>query len=269
MGEATMAENPVSIELRNCIVRGNANVLSGTALHSVSLQWENGLLATSESLLDLRGTDEVLPPSAQLQIDLQHVTARMGRGMCRIATREDERYLPLVKINCTDCILMTDGAPLIDQQGDEPAEEMQKSLLWKGNRNFYEGINVFWRFDGPRTAGPTQLTWSAWRDHWGTGREMIDRGSSVAFARLPGPQHPKASQTPEDYLLDESELYNPALGSATDGTANVGQKTDLLPSMHREKAPAFREPAPPAKAPSLKPIPRPFSDLRPTEPAEE
>jgi len=269
MAEPAMAENPVSIELRNCIVRGDANLLAGNALHSVSLQWENGLLITSDSLLDLRAADDVLPPSAQLQIDLQHITARMGRGMCRIATREDQRYLPLVKINCTDCILMTDGAPLIDQQGDETADEQQKILLWKGNRNFYEGIDVFWRLDGPRTAGPTQLTWTAWRDHWGTGREMVDRGSSVAFARLPSPQHPKAIQTPADYLLDESELYNPALGSATDGTANVGQKTELLPLAKRGAGPAARESAPPAKSSPSKPQPRPFSDLRPTEPAEE
>jgi len=261
---ATVGPKPLSIELRNCIVRGDASVLAGDALHTVTLQWENGLLLTSDSLVDLRGTDEVLPPSAQLQIDLQHVTARMGRGMCRMATREDGQYLPLVKINCTDCILMTDGAPLIDQQGDEPAEEMQKALLWKGNRNFYEGIDVFWRLDGPRTAGPTELSWIAWRDHWGTGREMVDRGSSVAFAQLPSPQHPKATQTPADYLLDESELYNPALGSATDGTANVGQKIELLPHTRRAAAPAVREAEPSTKLP-----PRPLPEIQPTPPPEE
>ncbi|MCE9554087.1 MAG: protein kinase, partial [Planctomycetes bacterium] len=269
MADEPIVDSPVSIELRNCIVRGDATVLSGNALHSVSLQWENGLLATNESLLDLRGTDLALPATTQVQINLQHVTARMRRGMCRITTREDERYLPLLRINCTDCILMTDGSPLIDQRGDEPAEEQQKSLLWKGNRNFYEGIEVFWQVDGPRTAGPTKFDWAAWRDHWGTGRETTERGASVAFARLPDPRSPKANQSPLDYLLDESEQYNPALGSATDGTADVGMKAELLPTL---QGPTRKAPQQPPQSDTPRqdaPMPGQAPELKPTEPAEE
>ena len=275
MADMPLVDNSVSIELRNCIVRGDATVLSGNAMHSVSLQWENGLLVTNESLLDLRGADQSLSETTQVQINLQHVTARMRRGMCRIATREDERFLPLVRINCTDCILMTDGAPLIDQRGDEPAEDQQKSLQWKGNRNFYEGIDVFWQVDGPRTAGPTQFDWAAWRDHWGIGRETTERGSSVAFARLPDPRSPKATHSPLDYMLNESEQYNPALGTATDGIADVGMKAELLPTL---REPASRKaPAKAAAAESSResvgseaPLPpRNVPELSPTEPAEE
>ena len=270
MADSPTMDSRVSIELRNCIVRGDGAMLSGDALATVSLQWENGLLATSQSLLEMAGADQAIPATAQLQIDLQHVTARMRRGMCRIVTREDQHYLPQVRINCTDCILLTDGAPLIDQRGDESVEEQQKALLWKGNRNFYEGIEVFWQIDGPRTAGPTQINWTAWRDHWGAGRETTERSASVAFAQLPDRQSPASAHSPADYLLDESEQYNPALGTATDGTSDVGLKAELLPV-----PPASTSAAPEAKGTASEPpategpVPPPVPRLKPTAPEEE
>ena len=220
------------------------------------------------------GTDQALPSTTQVQINLQHVTARMRRGMCRMTTREDERFLPLVRINCTDCILMTDGAPLIDQRGDEPAEEQQKRYCGKGTATSMKGSRFFGSSTdhappGRRSSiGPLGAI---------TGALVAKRPSEArrcAFARLPDPRSPKANQSPWDYMLDESEQYNPALGSATDGTADVGMKAELLPASRElasRKSPAKAAASESSREPVREesPPPRTVPELSPTEPAEE
>ncbi|MCE9546405.1 MAG: serine/threonine protein kinase [Planctomycetia bacterium] len=230
MSEPNMSDSRVNLELRDCIVRGEANLLTGESLQSVSLQWENGLLATSERLVSVVGGREAIPMSRQLQIDLQHVTALMRRGMCLLSQGEDERFLPTVRLGCTDCILMTDGSPLIDERGDETINELKKRLLWRGNGNLYAGVDVFWRIESSQTTSPMQHDWFAWQEQWGRGREIAQRGGMEVFQRFPERRRMISTHAPGDYALDEKSPDNIARGTATDGNSDIGLKAELLPT---------------------------------------
>ncbi len=107
----------LQLQLRDCVARGEAVLLRGSALDTVQLQWDNGLVAISEPFVVLQGQSASLPLGAQLEIDLKHVTCLARSGFCRMLSSEDQRHLPTVRFDCSDSILIMANTPLVDQVG--------------------------------------------------------------------------------------------------------------------------------------------------------
>jgi hypothetical protein len=109
---------PDSIELQDCVARGQAVFVRTSDVQPFSLVWENGLLATTEQLL-LAGGGSMSPPhGARMQIDLRHVTALARGGLYKIVGTLDAPYLLDAKVKCIDSILI--GGPdsaVIEQAG--------------------------------------------------------------------------------------------------------------------------------------------------------
>ena len=91
---------------------------------------------------------------------------------------------------------------------------MRKRIAWNGDRNFYEGFNVFWRMGGPGGAETAvQMTLADWQGFWAA-RE-VRPGADQVIWRQSATNRPASSHLPADYALGDGE--NPAHNAATDG----------------------------------------------------
>ena len=222
-----------TVELNGCTVRGEAVFLKTADAQPVELKWRNGLLATTEWLLDASGGERPSPADERIGIDLEHVTALVLAGLCKLDRDEFAPYQLPAKIRCADCILMTsqtNPGSLIEQAGVLDLDQARSEVHFVDEGNFFQGFVTFWNVDYLEYGvTPVMMTFGQWESHWQSGsggRSLLDR---VQWRQLPGTSRPVHSHTPVDYLLSDAAGYNPAIGSAGDGS-DAGLILDGLPS---------------------------------------
>jgi serine/threonine-protein kinase len=227
---AAAASTPVAtIELVDCIARGEAVFLQAEDLQPVRLLWENGLLVTTERLLTADGGEEPPRPGEVYEVDLRHVTAVVRGGLCRLSDSSLGPYQLAAEIRCANSIFIgTVGKPLVEQEGVQAADTLRRRITFNGDRNFYEGMDVFWTIDDLNPDTPPQsMDFEAWRAHWGPQRENLPSRAPLGWKKLPEPGRPVHAHTPDDYTLSDA-VSNPALGAASDGH-HAGCQPERLP----------------------------------------
>ena len=256
-GSSSMAKDPtatddqvVTIELANCVVRGEATLVRDNDLQALKLNWDNGLLATSERLLAAAGGPSQPRQLGQVQINLRHVTAAVHAGLALLTNSEDAPYQLPTQLNCTDSIVLaTANAPLIEQRGSDDIDEYLGRCEWSGDRDFFSGFEIFWQIvnTGGQTASK-EMRFSDWREFW-AGRLKYPSNASLAWRGLPSATRPFHTHKPSDYALDSSKPANPAIRAASDGLDAGCLEAQLaaLPAEDRGSArPPERAPKPAA-----------------------
>jgi serine/threonine-protein kinase len=230
---------PASLQLRNCILRGEATVVRSNELQPVQLTWTNGLLATTERFLSASGGPSDPKPQGETQLELHHVTALARAGLCRLTNTQDApQQLPL-EITASDCIFLCDASSaLIEQSGIDATEDYRRRIVWNGERNFYEGFTTFWRITAAGATTPVQSSLHDWQTYWGT-RESSPSLNKVAWQQLPPATRPVHQYVPADFALQAGD--NPPRHAAADGT-DAGLELNLLPPV------STSEPSPPASS---------------------
>ena len=222
------------LQLRNCIARGAATFVQAEGMIPLTVQWDNGILASGQRLTSIAGYADSPPRGATVQFDLRHLTALVRAGLVEMTATADGPYLPSVEFTAADSIFLVDQkSPLVSQTGDDELEQLRKRLTWKGDRLFYEGVVTFWRVANPENV--EDYAAKQWQTFWGdhdqhphygdaawqvTNLENVDRNE---FQRL----------TPADFKLRPGE--NPARRGGSDGR-DAGCQLDLLPTSAREPA---------------------------------
>jgi hypothetical protein len=192
MGTAGTAPARTVIELTDCVLRGEATCLRTSEFEPVQLVWNNGLLATSESLLSARGEAGRPRPSSGVEIELRHVTAVVLGGLARLANSDDLPYLFNTSIALDSCAIATDPqSPLIEQRGIDSVNQFRDQLKWSAKNVDFEGTAVFWRVTNTVSNDTTDLDFATWENYWGTKSETECRrgtlpwlGDGVAKKRL-------------------------------------------------------------------------------------
>ena len=229
-GEPTLTEQPVRLELVDCIARGEAVFARLEHSEPIDLSWENGLLVTTERFLQATGSERTPQPGEMIRVDLQHLTAVVERGFCQlVAGQFDTQPLP-TSISCADSIFITTvGSPLIEQEGGQSKDEFGNQIAWSGDRNFYQGFDVFWRVAYRDSKTPAeQMDFDTWRTHWGPERENLPNRGLPQWRQVPDPGKPLDSRGVADYVLRQTVPGNPAIGAASDGR-DIGSLVDRLP----------------------------------------
>lgn len=229
-------EKTMQLQLTDCIARGEAVFLRSRQSQPFELTWENGLLATSESLLlaDVRTPASQRAAPLRMDIRLSHVTALVRGGLC-VFDGDQARDIAHAEVKCSNCILIAgDQAAVLERRGVETAAAdpngfSRGNIVWVGDRNFYEGFRIFWR-TGYLSAPPDEVTWDKWKTAWGQSHESSPPWGPVAWKRRVDVSKPIYLHAPADYALDESSPNNPALRAATDGR-DVGFDLADLPSL--------------------------------------
>jgi serine/threonine protein kinase len=242
MGEVT-EQQIVTLNLRNCVARGEAVFLRTNELQAVRLNWDNGFLATSERLLTAAGGPSQPRQLGNVQINLNHVTAMVHGGLALLTNSEDAPYQLVTEINCVDSILASSASvPLVEQRGSDSIDEYFTRLQWSGNRDFFDGFEVFWQI--LNTAGQTasrQMRFDQWQDHWGAQSRSQTASSKLPYWRTPSSsEQPCHDQSPADYAVDPLRPNNPAVAGASDGF-DAGCILSQLPALPPEQSLQLRD----------------------------
>jgi hypothetical protein len=249
--ESVVASQGQSIALVDCVLRGEAVGLWAHDMWPVQFSWENGLLVTTERLLEVEGGERVPLPGETIQVALQHVTAVVPGGLCRSTQSPSSPHVLPTQIDCRNSILVgSPSAALVENVGAISMEAARQTLAWNGDRNFYEEFGSLWSVRVGNTAGTTEtMTFDAWREHWTTQRENMPSWHRVQWKRLPAADRAVPSRLASDYALGASGASpNPAIGAASDGR-DAGCLLDRLAPLAISPQPAPAAPSPPSADP--------------------
>jgi len=232
MGDDSPPQEPVMIRLQHCVARGEATFLRSDELQPFSLEWDNGLLTTTERVFTSQGVQAAPRHPGKAQMSLRHVTAAVRGGMAQLTCSGDAPYLLDTTFHCTDSIFL--GSPQsvwIEQQGGDAASDVQNKLDWNGDRNFYEGVNAnaFWKIHWFGSSDPPQLMPLAdRRSRWGQQQEILPTWNQVIWKQLPAADRAAHLLVVDDYALDDRSANNAALHGASDGE-DAGLETRYMP----------------------------------------
>jgi serine/threonine protein kinase len=240
--ESLAGAPPATIDLADCIARGEAVFLCATERQPVHLIWVNGLLVTTEQLLWARASQEASQHGELLEVDLRHLTAVMHGGFCRMTQTLATPYQMDTHIYCADSILMAvPGVPLIEQEGFDTLEDLRQQITWNGDRNFYEHFDVFWSVrDLNHELLCEPMTFGAWQSYWGSEYESLPLADCVVWKKLPEANRPLHTHGPADYALADSTETRP------NPAHDAGFQADKLP---RQSAAAGAEEPQPSELP--------------------
>ncbi len=228
-----LASQPVTLRINDTIARGEATFVRSEHSQPLDLSWENGLLATSERLAELQSSATSVVSRGPSLLTLQHLTAVVRQGLLLMRNRVDAPHPVEVEVKCSDSIILAGpDAALVQQDGLERIDRFQNQLSWSGDRNFYEGFEIFWELGGETSPyEPALMELDSWQQFWmarSDGDENHPAQQAVVWLRLPSAQQPFSAQVPADYALNDRAVENPAHGAASDGR-DVGFLADQLP----------------------------------------
>ena len=212
MNSTGVARDPLVIELTDCFVRGHGDLIHVRNTKPGRLSLRSSAIALDGSLLRVEGHSEKPAEQTRLELQLDHVTALVGRSLIHLDSGELPRELPPLSVEAHNSILMTtSSSSIVSMSGNTSEADFRKLFVWLGQKNFYDGFED-WKTIGDVGASNDKLFW------------LMER-SDVATISLDALTLDRNSSSP-----------NPALNAATDGN-NSGADTSKL-SRLAEAAPA-------------------------------
>jgi serine/threonine-protein kinase len=213
-------ERLVAVNLRHCVVRGEATFMRDDELQSVRLQWDNGLLATSDRLFVAGGSALQPRREARAELALRHVTAMVGVGLALLTNSEEAPHQLMTQIRCDDCVIAGGKGrpPLIEQRGSDGIDSYQARFQWRGAHNYFDGFDVYWRImNSSGQSGSKQVDFDEWNQLWGgpAGNQITDQ-NSVLWAGLPNDDRPFHTHVPSDYQLADDVTNDSETGDASE-----------------------------------------------------
>ncbi len=153
-----------------------------------------------------------------LRIDLHHVTVVARGGLVHLASSQAAPYQFTVQLNCSDNIIITSpGNSLVEQEVIGSLENARRQIVWNGDHNFYQDANIFWTIRSHTTEPSSDtLSFDGWRTYWGPSRENQPFSGRIQWNNPPSADRPLHTHTTADYILDETDDENPAIGAAHD-----------------------------------------------------
>ena len=227
------------INLNHCVIRGEATVLRAHQATALRFKWDNGLLSTTERLVSMGGAAEMPGRGEQIMIDLDHVTAVMDQGLGDFTSSLENPYLVDVSIYCTNSILLTQRwSPLLSQSGPQRLSTMMAQIEYFGDRNFYEGLEVFWKLTPQDRSQAESFDFEMWRGHW---TENLPRHKRAKWQNPPDKNRPTHEHRVVEYTL--SAEGNPAVRASQD-ELDAGFQQGLLPRLPEPERSAPRKTRP-------------------------
>ena len=208
--ETEGARPPLALDLEDCIIRGEANLVRGSAAQPLRINWSNGLLATTGRLLTMQGATREPREGEHVQLELSHVTAVVDQGLFLATTEESHPFQLPLDVRATDCIFLTQPSePFLAQEVVRTVDDPRELVEYDGRRNFYEGSELFWEIDAPSAQGDLQLDFLGWQDEWGPSEKQPAWGA-VRWHALPEDDLPLHRHTPLDYALSDAPMIRGA-----------------------------------------------------------
>lgn len=251
MNDDLPREPALRVQLKNCLARGEAVFLRANESQSIDFLWDNGFLVTTERLLSASGVSSAPRPGGQVRLDLRHLTASLGQGLCRQLTDSLEKQYALpLDVQASDCIFaLPQSAILVEHATLESVDSILRQFTWRGERNCYQGVVNFWRVGSvPRSKPPLDRNLAEWQALWGISRESHSVVATVLRAPRMADNRPPHSWRSDDLGLDLGLDGNLASKSGMDGR-DAGMDLNALPVLPADPA----TPSEPRIAPIMPP----------------
>ncbi len=206
-----------TIDMQDCIVRGDGTLLRADMAATFRLVWSNGLATLSRRLLETSSGERWTRSGSYSRIELSHLTAYLGQGFARLEDDGETLNRSSIEVEARDSIFLTTYLrPFLETTAtasageDSPVWEM---LPWRGSRVYFDGFDVFHQSGNGSSATPLLL--STW----------LERQSAAEQAAMPSDawRRPITSLpawhglTPEDFLVEPSAF---ALTAFEPGSGN-------------------------------------------------
>jgi serine/threonine-protein kinase len=241
IGDEVLPE-PASLVLTDCVARGEATFLKSDGPQPLDLSWNNGLLATTERLFSAEGGEQSPRPGQGVRLQLDHLTADLHSGLCRLARSEYAPHQLPCRIQCARSMLFGSGkSPLVEQVAFASGDDSLAGISWDGRQNSYPGFLTFWRTQQLDDSPSKEMSFDAWKTHWRPEHESQPGAGPVGWSPPPADvSGPLNQRGPADYA------------PAADKTADrpiAGMILSRLPPPPWEND-AAGEPTQPAQSPS-------------------
>ncbi len=221
-----------AIDMLDCEARGEAFLVQTHASVPMRLRWTNGLLITTERLLEVAGAEHPPSEGRYITLELDHVTAIVDNGLVRMVATEQASCQRMVDVKCSNSIMVTHPfSPLVEHIGPGDLEAISEPFVFRGTGNFYPdgSVKVFRHLQSITDfEARRQDRFAAWEAMW-PNEELPRR--VVRWVELPSPERPVNELTATDYALS-NHASNDAWEAAGKGNnAGHNAKMPLLPAI--------------------------------------
>ncbi|HEY2414847.1 MAG TPA: hypothetical protein VGI40_21560, partial [Pirellulaceae bacterium] len=145
------------INLDRCIARGEASLVSLTDETPLTIRWNQGLLVTSQHLLETGGSATEPQYYDQIVLDLDNVTAYCREGLYYLRRGPGKAYQFHVNAYADQCIFASNaGAALFEMIGPSTPPE-QDELQSTGDGNRFSPADIPFLFIRPSAGSEPQV----------------------------------------------------------------------------------------------------------------
>lgn len=138
----TMSQS-AAITLEQCIARGEATFVALADETPLTLRWNQGLLVTSQRLIETGGCASDPKWFEKIDIKLSSITAVCREGLHQMQRGSGKAYQLPLDISAERCILATDPAmPLFEYVGGPASSDDDLRLQSTGDSNCYPSADV-------------------------------------------------------------------------------------------------------------------------------
>jgi serine/threonine-protein kinase len=224
--DASKARRPVEVDLNQTIIRGETTLVQSPDGEPTKIRIVGSLVAISERLLEADVGTNQKNPMAAIALEIDHSTLLVRQGLLRLVNdRQMQIVLPMDILMRDSIVAAADGAVLVEQSGDGRTSDLRRQLTWRGDHNFYDGFETFWRIAA--SGGMAQnLDFDDWQLEWEE-REISEIGP-IGWVRSPLSSRDFHTLVAADFVLRADE--SGAIRAATDGQ-NAGAAIMRLPPL--------------------------------------
>ena len=233
--EIAMAQ-PATINLDRTIARGQAALVTMPDETSLDIVWNQGLLVSTQHLIETGGTAMKPKYYNRIDIDLTRVTMIAQQGLYQMKRRSGAAYQLDLDVQSTNSILSPAvGEALFEYIGIAAIDEVK--LKFGGEDNCYPREDLAWLRAQP--AGATEMDF----DLDNRGRWSMERrpGPAVAWQSPPPADLPAHQRTKQHYLVSEETMsdagFNPELLPDIAGPAAAPSSAPPVPPQQPGSAP--------------------------------
>lgn len=226
-----MPAEPPKISISESLVRGECDLILLRDAIPLRYQIKDVLVALQGSLFHaVCQTELTNVETDRVTLELDHTTCLLSDGLILTEGIDNltDRTPPLLIIANNNIISCGPNRPLIAMRDASDLMDMQRLFFWKGDRNYYDSVAVFWQLGGRQSpAAARQLDFDAWRNYWG-GNEGTGSTNAAVIWRTKSTDRTWAKATAEAVELNTMATSNPAVNGASDGS-NAGVTLSKLP----------------------------------------
>ncbi|MHB1423987.1 MAG: serine/threonine-protein kinase [Gemmataceae bacterium] len=202
MSNSAAAAKTPHLQVENCLIRGQGDLLWLPDGLSAEVTIDNSLIALSGSLLNVDAEDKETaaparekaePPTAPLTLHLHKTTTYLGDNLIRLHAVKDIKGLANTRCEPTECLFLpADDRPLVRLEGPEGEESgLREKLVWeRAGKNAYGNFSALLEFqfvDSMRM--PSALNQEKWK------KDISGERDSEYNVKLPNPPPSDAAFT--------------------------------------------------------------------------